>query len=115
MLFCSCLFASRYAQELYQEHNLVCPTSVGTPINPSNLRRSLYRIIKKASVTRVTFHELRHSHLTHLLMAGVDSKIAASRGRHSSTRVTNDIYRHVIKGVQRDALTKYREIIPTKK
>jgi integrase len=103
------------AQDMYQDHNLVCPTSVGTPMNPSNLRRSLYRMIKKAGVTRVTFHELRHSHLTHLLMAGVDSKIAASRGGHSSTRVTNDIYQHVIKGVQLDALAKYRELLTPKK
>ncbi|MGO4185394.1 tyrosine-type recombinase/integrase [Paenibacillus sp. TAF43_2] len=101
--------------DLYQEKNLVCPTQIGTPVNPSNLRRSLYRILKKAEVTRVTVHELRHSHATHLLMAGVDSKITSSRLGHSSTRVTNDIYQHVIKGMQADALKKYREKINTKR
>ncbi|NQX62171.1 site-specific integrase [Paenibacillus qinlingensis] len=102
------------AQDMYQNNNLVCPTSNGTPVNPSNLRRSFYRILKRAGVTRVTFHELRHSHLTHLLIAGVDPKITSFRAGHSSTRVTSDIYQHVLKGVQRGALVKYREIINPK-
>ncbi|WP_211749806.1 tyrosine-type recombinase/integrase [Paenibacillus sp. Marseille-Q4541] len=103
------------AGNLYQDKNLVCPTQIGTPVNPSNLRRTLYRILKNAGLTRVTVHELRHSHATHLLMAGVDSKITSSRLEHSSTRVTNDIYQHVIKGMQADALKKYRKKINTKR
>ncbi|MDK8188682.1 tyrosine-type recombinase/integrase [Paenibacillus sp. UMB7766-LJ446] len=105
----------KLAGELYRDNNLVCPTSIGTPMNPSNLRRTLDRLTKKAGVTRVTVHELRHSHATHLLMAGVDAKITASRLGHSSTRVTNDIYQHVIKGMQQEALKKYREKITPKK
>ncbi|WP_054023770.1 tyrosine-type recombinase/integrase [Bacillus sp. FJAT-28004] len=105
----------KYAESLYQDFNLVCPTRIGTPVNPSNLRRSLDRLTKKAKVTRVTFHELRHTHATHLMIAGVDSKIVASRLGHSSTRVTNDIYQHVRKGMQLDALKKYRDNINPKK
>lgn len=103
------------ANDLYQDHNLVCPTSIGTPINPSNLRRSFYRITAKAGVTKVTFHELRHGFLSHLLFSGVDSKVAASIAGHSSTRITNDIYQHILKGVQLGALSKYRKLITPKK
>lgn len=103
-----------HAGDMYQDYNLVCPTKIGTPVNPSNLRRSLDRLIKKAEVTRVTFHELRHTHATHLMMAEVDAKIVASRLGHSSTRVTNDIYQHVLKGMQSVALKKYREAMKPK-
>ncbi len=99
------------AGELYQDHNLVCPTSIGTPWNPSNLRRSLYRIIHKAGVTRVKFHELRHSHASISVKSGANIKALSTKLGHSSIRVTLDMYSHVIPGMQREGLAKFRDEI----
>lgn len=99
------------AKGLYQDNNLVCPTSIGTPMNPSNLRRSLNRIIKKADVTRVTFHELRHSHATLMVKSGAEIKSLSAKLGHSSIRVTLDTYSHVLPGMQREGLRKFREEI----
>ncbi|TVY06922.1 tyrosine-type recombinase/integrase [Paenibacillus cremeus] len=101
----------KFGQDLYKDTDLVCPTNLGTPMNPSNLRRSLYRIFNKAGIPKVTFHELRHSHATHLLQAGVDVKTTSHRLGHSSIRTTLDIYQHVIPGMQREALEKLRKRI----
>lgn len=99
------------AGELYHDNNLVCPTSIGTPWNPSNLRRSLYRIIHKAGVTRVKFHELRHSHASISVKSGANIKALSTKLGHSSIRVTLDMYSHVIPGMQREGLAKFRDEI----
>lgn len=99
------------AKGLYQENNLVCSTSTGTPINPSNLRRSLYRLLKKAEIDKVTYHELRHTFCTLMLKAGVPVKIVSEMAGHASTRVTQDTYTHVIQGMATDALKKYRQLV----
>ena len=48
-------------------------------------------------------HGLRHSHVTHLLMAGIDAKTAQRRAGHASTAFTLDRYGHVLAGRQAQA------------
>ena len=54
----------------------------------------------------VRLHDLRHTHATHLLAAGVHPKIAQERLGHSSIGITLDIYSHVLPGMQEDAVAK---------
>jgi integrase len=51
----------------------------------------------------VTFHGLRHSHITQLLEAGVHPKIASERAGHSSVAITLDIYSHAVPDMQVEA------------
>jgi integrase len=55
---------------------------------------------------RVRFHDLRHSHATQLLQAGVHPKVAQERLGHSSITVTLDLYSHVSETMQEDAAAK---------
>ncbi len=50
------------------------------------------------------FHDLRHSHATHLLRAGVHPKVVSERLGHSSVGITLDTYSHVLPGMQQDAV-----------
>ena len=52
---------------------------------------------------RITFHDLRHSHATHLLAAGVNVKVVSERLGHASVAFTLDVYSHVMPGQQADA------------
>jgi integrase len=54
----------------------------------------------------VRFHDLRHTHISHLLMAGVHPKIVSERAGHASVAITLDVYSHVIPGMQEDAANK---------
>jgi integrase len=47
--------------------------------------------------------ELRHSHATQLLLAGVHPKIAQERLGHSTISTTLDLYGHVTSTMQADA------------
>jgi integrase len=57
-------------------------------------------------IPRVRFHDLRHSHATQLLLAGVHPKVAQERLGHSSISVTLDLYSHVTETMQEDAAAK---------
>jgi integrase len=51
----------------------------------------------------VSIHDLRHSHITDLLAAGVHPKVVSERAGHSSIAFTLQRYGHVIPGMQEAA------------
>jgi integrase len=78
----------------------------GAPVYPSSLTRSFSRFLRRHGLLQIRFHDLRHSHATHLLAAGVHPKIAQERLGHSSVAITLDTYSHVLPGMQEDAVAK---------
>ena len=54
----------------------------------------------------IRFHDLRHTHISHLLAAGVHPKVASERAGHSTVSITLDVYSHVIPGMQEDAANR---------
>jgi integrase len=53
------------------------------------------------------FHDLRHTHATHLLRQGVHPKIVSERLGHSNISITLDTYSHVLPGMQEDAIAAF--------
>ncbi|WP_410771024.1 tyrosine-type recombinase/integrase [Fontibacillus sp. BL9] len=95
--------------KLYTDSGLVIQTSVGTPLGPRNLSRQYYQIIENIqkehpNFPRIRFHDLRHTHATLLLKAGVHPKIVQERLGHSSINVTLDTYSHVLPNLQKQVL-----------
>jgi integrase len=54
----------------------------------------------------IRFHDLRRSHTSHLLAAGVHPKVASERRGHASVAITLDLYSHLIPGIQEDAAAR---------
>jgi integrase len=54
-------------------------------------------------IPQIRFHDLRHSHATQLLLAGVHPKIAQERLGHSTVTTRLDLYSHVTTTMQEDA------------
>jgi integrase len=76
----------------------------GEPKWPSSLTYDFTRLIGRLpDLPRVRFHDLRHSHATQLLLAGVHPKIAQERLGHSTIVTTLDLYSHVTETMQTDA------------
>ncbi len=75
----------------------------GTPLQPRSLTHEWTRILTKTKLERIRFHDLRHSHATQMLAAGVHPKIAQERLGHSTIAITLDLYSHVMPGMQADA------------
>ncbi len=57
------------------------------------------------------FHDLRHSHATHLSASGVHPKIAQERLGHATVAITLDLYSHVLPGMQADAASRVDEAL----
>ena len=76
--------------------NLVFTTSVGSPIDPNNVRRSFARATEDAGLGRWHPHELRHSTASILSAAGVPLERIADVLGHDGTRMTALVYRHSV-------------------
>ena len=70
--------------------------------------------IQKAGYYHIRLHDLRHTHASLLLQAGVHPKIAPERLGHSSIRVTLDTYSHVIGGLQEAAAQRFDDFLAAK-
>jgi integrase len=75
----------------------------GAALQPHSLTQAFTRFLADRSLKKVRFHDLRHSHATHLLAAGVHPKIASERLGHSKIGITLDLYSHVLPGMQAEA------------
>ncbi|MEH7094055.1 tyrosine-type recombinase/integrase [Neobacillus vireti] len=100
---------------IYTDMNFVNASEVGTPINPSNLRRNFNSLIKKANAEKIRFHDLRHTHATLLLQQGVHPKIVSERLGHADTRMTLDRYSHLLPNMQRETAQKFGELLYRRK
>ena len=65
--------------------------------------RTWQRVLLKAGVGHVRWHDLRHAHATLMLQAGVHPKIVSERLGHASIGMTLDTYSHVLPGLQKAA------------
>ena len=83
---------------------LVAPVPMGLPLQPQSLTHQFTRIIARVKgLPRVRFHDLRHSHATQLLLAGVHPKVAQERLGHATITTTLDLYSHVTETMQSNA------------
>ncbi len=86
---------------------LACARHDGEPMPPRSLTHEFAKVAGRVKdVPRVRFHDLRHSHATQLLSAGVHPKIAQERLGHSTITTTLDLYSHVTETMQEDAAAK---------
>jgi integrase len=86
---------------------LVCARRDGEPLQPQSLTHEFPRFLARLKdFPRVRFHDLRHSHATQLLLAGVHPKVAQERLGHSTISTTLDLYSHVTATMQEDAASR---------
>ena len=93
----------RLAAPVWQDNDLVFCTCVGTPLDPSNLRRGFARLTRAADLGHWHPHELRHSAASILSASGVPLEQIADVLGHAGTRTTATVYRHLIEPTVRHA------------
>ena len=94
----------------YHDQGLVFCKAGGDPFDGSWLTHHTQRLLKKAGLPAVRFHDFRHSHATMMLQQGVHPKIVSDRLGHSSIKLTLDTYSHVLPAMQREAADKVDDL-----
>jgi integrase len=89
---------------LTNDHHVVARED-GKSLQPRSLTHAFVKFARRHGV-QIRLHDLRHSHATHMLAAGVHPKIAQERLGHSSVGITLDLYSHVLPGMQADAVSR---------
>jgi integrase len=95
----------------YRDHNLVVAKENGEPIHPHTFSQSFERLIAKAGLRPIRLHDLRHTHATLALKAGVPVKVISERLGHESPAFTLKQYAHVIPGMQAEAAAQVTAMI----
>jgi integrase len=89
----------------YQDGDLILARAEGTPWPPSQFSSEFSHLARKHGF-KVRFHDLRHTHASQLLKAGVPVKVVSERLGHATASITLDVYSHVLPGMQREAVEK---------
>jgi integrase len=92
--------------------NLVFATVEGKPMNPPSLTREFGKIVKRAGLENVRFHDLRHTFASLMLQRGVPPKVISECLGHASVAFTMDVYSHILPGMQTDAMAMLDEVLP---
>jgi len=85
------------------DRSFVVAQADGQPVKPRPLSDEWRRNLSKTGLDTIRFHDLRHSHATQMLAAGVHPKVASERLGHSTIGITLDFYSHVMPGIGADA------------
>ena len=96
------------AGRLWQDHNLVFASTIGTPLDDHNVRRQFRKITESAGLGSTWVpRELRYTFVSLLSAHGVPVEAIALLAGHNQTATTERVYRHQIV----PALTKGAEIM----
>ena len=95
----------------FQDHGLVFCREDGTAIWPRTFSRSFDHHVRDAGLPKIRLHDLRHTHATLALEAGVHPKVVQERLGHSTIAITLDTYSHAIPAMQEDAAAKIAALI----
>ena len=75
----------------------------GRPPHPDTIRQRFDRLAAAAGLSRITFHDLRHSYATGALKAGVSPKVISERIGHANVGFFLQTYAHVLGSDDREA------------
>ena len=88
---------------------LVFAHADGRPYTPDVVSRAFGLAARKAGMRGLRFHEMRHTHASLMLAAGVHLKLVSERLGHSGIGITGDLYSHVLPGLQKEAVMQWDE------
>ena len=92
------------AGEYWQEHDYVFCTLSGRHLLPNHVVVEFKKLLTRAGLPNIRFHDLRHSAATLLLSLGIHPKVVQEVLGHTQISITMDVYSHVLPGMQQDAM-----------
>jgi integrase len=94
-----------------EDDGIVFAALEGGPTHPDLFSQIFDRHVAKSTLPRIRLHDLRHTHASILLKAGVPVKVVSERLGHSSPAFTVTVYQHVLPGMQADAAAMFSHTV----
>lgn len=96
------------ARGRYHDQGFVFAGQGGEPLNLANLTVRHFKPLLTAHyrLPSIRLYDLRHTHASLLLAAGVPVHVVSARLGHASAKMTLDVYAHVLSGQDEDAVAK---------
>ena len=91
----------------YRDEGFLVTNNKGNILHPASFSYHVFKkiLLERAGIPeKFRFHDLRHTHATWLLEAGVNTKVVSERLGHANIRITLDTYAHVLKSMQGEAV-----------
>ncbi len=98
-------------REKMGQHGLVFRDSDGTALHPCRVTRRFAALVRVSGLPRIRLHDLRHTHATIALRAGIHPKIVSERLGHSTVTITLDLYSHAGESLQAEAAGRVSAVI----
>ena len=95
------------AGSMWTNGDWVFTRELGEHLNPDALSEHFPQILEELGLPRVRFHDLRHTHATLMMEAGIDRDVVKGRLGHSSIAITSDTYTHVSSSLQRSGVEAF--------
>lgn len=106
------------ALPLIRDDARVFANEEGEPLQPDKFTVRFAESVRRCSkdlgadaLPPIRLHDLRHTHATLLLKAGVNVKVVSERLGHASVGITWDVYAHAMPGMQREAAAQFAAMI----
>jgi integrase len=91
--------------------DIVFARADGNGLHPHTLSQAFERLAARSDQPVIRFHDLRHTHATLLLKAGVPLKVVSERLGHATPAFTMAVYQHVLPGMQAEAAGIFADLI----
>jgi integrase len=96
------------AGERYTDNGLVFATQLGRALDLKNAAARHFKpLLRAAGLPPIRVYDLRHTHATLQLSAGIPVHQVSARLGHANAVMTLNVYAHVLNGQSSDAMTKY--------
>lgn len=99
------------SQPGFRDMDYVIHKANGTPYRPDAMTKKWERFLVQHNLPHIRLHDLRHTHATLLIQAGVSPKVVQQRLGHSDVTITLNTYTHVMPDMAQDAADKLDSII----
>lgn len=95
----------------FGDEDLVFAREDGRPRHPDLFTQSFERAVKRAGLPRIRLHDLRHTHATLGLAAGIPAKVMSDRLGHATVAFTQDVYMHAIPHMEEAAAQQIADLV----
>jgi len=83
----------------------------GRSLHPQSVSRAFDRAIGAAKLPRIRLHDLRHTHASLALAAGINPKVISERLGHATVSIALDTYSHAIPALQEEAAERIEGLV----